>query len=247
MVTATFIILNYTLLHSKSPIAFVMCLPPSVVYTRWRQTDLDWRQPIWVQQVGCLAHNNTHKTIWEHQIITLAIHSARTLTLGHSRINSIHHRGIVTSLPSHHFNALCSSTTLPHSTWHQACNQALVQPKDILDIGYSGKDTTSPKEVMVDLKCYPLSNSQDRSCHLQIHLKCLQHRLETIQSFRRQLPPLLQTDNFPAHLGDPPIILPTKQFQPARWTWTTLPHEYHMDVTRGPAEYWWWALRLPAA
>jgi len=57
----------------------------------------------------------------------------------------------------------------------------------------------------VDLKCSPLSNSQNRGHHLQAHLECLQHHLKTIQSFSRPLPPQLLMDNFLAHLEDPPL------------------------------------------
>jgi len=92
-----------------------------------------------------------------------------------------------------------------HSTWHEAHNQALVQPRDIWVMGQRGKHKISPKKVMVDLECSPLSNSQDMSPHLQTHLECLQHCLEKFQSFCRQLPPLLHRDNFPGYLGDPPV------------------------------------------
>jgi len=138
-------------------------------------------------------------------MIMLELHQAKALNLGNPQINFIHHWGSVTRVPSHHFQALPSSTTLPYSTSHQACNQALVQPKDIRVVGHCGIDVTSPKEVMVDLKCSLLTKSQGRGHHLLAHLECLRNRLETIQSFSRYLPPLVHTDNFPAHLGDPPI------------------------------------------
>ena len=63
-------------------------------------------------------------------------------------------------------------------------------------MGHLGQDTISSKKVMVDLKCSPLSNSPDRGRHLQAHLECLQHCLETFQSFGRPLPPQRYTDNF---------------------------------------------------
>jgi hypothetical protein len=72
-------------------------------------------------------------------------------------------------------------------------------------MGHRGKDMTSPKVAMVALKCTPLSNSPDRGRHLQVHLECLQDRLETIQSIRQHCHPLLHTDKFPAHLGDLPF------------------------------------------
>jgi len=179
--------------------------------------DLRQRQPICLQQVGCLAHNNAQMTLWKHQMIMLEIHQAITLNLGNPRINFIHQhpdQGIVTRHCSDHFQALTSSTTRLHSTWHQAHNQVLVKPKDIRVMGHCGKDMISPKEDMVDLKCSPLSNSQGMGRHPQAHLECLQHRLETIQSFAQHLPfPLLQ-DNFLAHLVDPPLASQRNDF---RW------------------------------
>jgi hypothetical protein len=56
--------------------------------------------------------------------------------------------------------------------------------------------------AVVQLKCSPLSNSPDRGRHLQAHIECLQHRLQTMQSTGQHCPPLLHTDNFPAYLGD---------------------------------------------
>jgi len=137
----------------------------------------------------------------------LEIHWAKTLNSGNLRINFIHHhlQGIVTHLRSHHFQALRSSTTSLRSPWHEPHNQALVRPKDIRLMGHHGMNMISPKEDMVYLKCSPLSNSQDIGHHLQAHLECLQHCLETIQSFGQPLPlPPLQ-DNFLAPLLDPPL------------------------------------------
>jgi len=175
------------------------------VHIRYRWTDLCRRQPIWVDRVGCLAHNNAQMTMWVHQIIMLEIHQAKTLNSGNPQIKFIHHQGIVTRPRSHHFQALPRSTTVHHSTWHQAHNQALVQSNDIRVMGHCGQHMISPKEVTVDFKCSPLSNSQDMGCHLQPHLEYLQHSLKTIQSFDQHLSPLLHQDNFPVHLGDPPL------------------------------------------
>jgi hypothetical protein len=92
----------------------------------------------------------------------------------------------------------------------------MVQPKDIRVMGHCGKHMISPKEDMVDLKCSSLSDSQDMACHCQAHLKCLQHRLETIQSFGRPLPvPQLQ-DHFPAHLVNPPLASQRPDLSPLR-------------------------------
>jgi len=141
--------------------------------------------------------------MWEHRILMLEIHRTKTLNSGNPQIKFILHWGIVTRPCSHHFQALPSSTTMPHSTWHQAHNQALVQPKNIRVMGHCVKYMISPKEVMVDLKCFPLSNSQAMSRYLQAYLECLLHRLKAIQSFGRHCPPLLHQNIFPAHLGDP--------------------------------------------
>jgi len=164
--------------------------------------DLRQRQPIWLQLVRCLAHNNAQMTMWEIQTIMLEIHQAKTLNSGNPEIEFILHQGIVPRLRSPHLHTLPSSTTMPHSTWHQAHNQALVQPKNIRVVGHRGKHMISRKEVIVDLKCSPLRNSQDTGRNLQVHPECLQLRLETIQSFGRHHPPPLHRDDLPAHLGD---------------------------------------------
>jgi hypothetical protein len=144
--------------------------------------------------------------MWEHLTIMLEIHQAKTLNSGNPQIKFILHGGMVIRLRSLHFQVLPSFTTLPHSTGHQVRNQALVvQPKDIRVMGHRGKDTTSPKVAMADLKCSHLSNSPDRGHHLQAHLECLQHKLATIQSIGRHRPPQLHTDKFAVHLGDLPF------------------------------------------
>ena len=66
-------------------------------------------------------------------------------------------------------------------------------------------DMISPKEDMVEFKCSPLSYWQVMGRQLQAHLECLQHCLETIQSFGRPLRPPLHLDNLPVHLRDPPL------------------------------------------
>jgi len=86
----------------------------------------------------------------------LEIHQANTLNSGNCRTKFILHPGIVTRLRSHHFQALPSFTTLPHSTWHQASNQALVgQLKDIRVIVVSRKDTTSQKWLLWTSNVHP--------------------------------------------------------------------------------------------
>jgi len=206
-VTATFNILNYTPLYSKTQIESIIWSLPSWDHIRCLWTDIRRSQRIRLQQVGCLAHNNAQMTMCEHQMIMLELNWAKTLNSGNPRITFIHHHhpGIATCLRSHHFQTLPSSTTRPHSTWHQAHNQALVQPKDIRVVGHHGKHMISSKEDMVDLKRSPLSSSQDWRCHLQAHNDCLQNRLEAIQSFGRHLPLEMHQDKFPAYLGDHPL------------------------------------------
>jgi len=174
-------------------------------HIRWWRMDLRRRQPIWLVLVGCLAHRNAQITLWEHQIIMLEIHRAKSLNSGNPQIKCIVHRDIATRVRSHHFQALPSFNTMPHSTWHQAHNQAQEQHKDIQIMGHHGKHIISPKEVMVDLKCSLLSNSQDMGRHLQAHLECLQQCHDWIQSFGQHLPPPLHQDNVLAHLGGPPL------------------------------------------
>jgi len=124
---------------------------------------------------------------------------------GQQSNNFIHHQGVVTRLHSFHRQTLPSSTTLPHSTWQQAHTKALLQPRNIRVIDHLGNNTTSPKEVMVDLKWFPLSNSHGRGHHHQAHLECLQQHLETFQWFGRHHLPRLYTDSIPVHLGHTPI------------------------------------------
>jgi len=143
--------------------------------------------------------------MWEHGIIMLEMHRAKILNSGNPQIKLILHWSIFADPHRHNFQMLPSSTTMPHSTSHEAHNHALVQPKNIQVMGHGGKHMISSKEVMVDLKCSPLSNSQHMVHHLQAHLECLQHHLDTIQSFGRPLRPLLHKDNFPAHLEDHPF------------------------------------------
>jgi hypothetical protein len=70
--------------------------------------------------------------MWEYYRLMLEIHQAKTLLLENDQINFILHWGIVTRLFSHQVQVLPSSTTLRHSTGHQAWKPALVVlPKDI--------------------------------------------------------------------------------------------------------------------
>jgi hypothetical protein len=147
----------------------------------------------------------------------LEIYPAKTLKSGNPQINFIIHRGIVIHLCCHHLQALSSSTTIPVSSCHQGRNQALVvQPMDIRVMGNHGHDRTSPKENTVNLNCSLLSNSHDRGRHLQVHLECRQHRLESFQSISRHLPSLLHRDKFLAHLGDLPLASQRNNFSQLR-------------------------------
>jgi len=113
-------------LHSKWQIELIIWLLPSSVHIRCWRMDLCRRQPIWLQHVGCLAHNNAQMTMWEHHMMIQEISRPKTLNSGNPWINFIHyhhhhhhhhhhrHQGIVTRLRSHHFQALPSSTPRPH-------------------------------------------------------------------------------------------------------------------------------------
>jgi len=165
--------------------------------------DLCRRQPIWLQQVRCLAYNHAQMTVWDHQIIMLQMHQSKTCDWGNSQLSFSHHLGIVTLLCSHNFLVLSNFTTLLYSTWLQAHHESRVQPKNIQVIGHCDIHMITPKEVMVDLKYSPLSNSQDKGHHLQVHLECLQNRSETLQSFGWHLLSQLNRYNFLVHWGDP--------------------------------------------
>jgi hypothetical protein len=121
-------------------------------------------------------------------------------------MNFFHHQqGIVARRRSHHIERLPNSAIRPHSTTHQTHNQALVRPKDIQVMGHCSKHIIIPNEDIVDVKYSPLTKSHRMGCHFQVHLRCLQHRQETIKSFGRPNQPLLHQDNCPAHFGDAPI------------------------------------------
>jgi len=141
---------------------------------------------------------------WEHQIMMLEIHRAETFNWGNQQCCLIHRQGIVTPLCSNHFKVLWSSTTLSYSTWHEVNNQAPVWLKDIQVMIHHGKSMYSPKAVMANHKCSPLSNLQDMGCLFQVLLQCLQHSLEPVQLFGQQFPPLLHMHKFPVPLSDEP-------------------------------------------
>jgi len=167
-------------------------LLPSNTHIRCQRTDLHQRQPVRLQQVRCLAHITGEMTMWKHQLIMLEIHEAKTCNSGNPQINFIHHHpAIVNHLGSHHLQVFPRSTTRPHSTSQHAHNHALVQPKDIEVMDHRGKPMISPKEDMLHLKYFPLSNSHEMGRHLQAHVKCLQHSLETMQLLSGYLPPPL--------------------------------------------------------
>jgi len=145
----------------------------------------------------------------------LETHQAKTLNSGNKQINFILLWGIVTLLCGHHFQPRRSSTTVPHATWHQAHNKALLQPKDIRVMGHCGVHMISPKEVLVELKCSSHSNSQDMSHQSQVNLECLLHRLEAIKWFSWHLLSPLHQDNDLRAPRRPPIGLSLKWFQTA--------------------------------
>jgi len=159
-VTASFNICTYTRLHLKLPFEMIICLLPSFDYMQCYRIDPCWRQLIWLQYVACLANHNAQITIWDHQMIMRWIHWSQALNSGNPWINFIKPRGQVTDIRSHHFHALPTYTTLPHSIYHVAHNQALVQPKYIWVIGHRCKHMISPNEIMVDLTSSALTSAK---------------------------------------------------------------------------------------
>jgi len=133
----------------------------------------------------------------------LQIHQTRKLSLGNQWSSVVHRWSMVTWLCTHYFQMLPHSTTLPHSTWHQAHNQAPVKPKDIWVMGHCGKYMMSPKVVMVDLICSSDSNSQDLSHLLHPHLECKQYNVENIQSLCRHGIAQLHQSQCPVPLRNP--------------------------------------------
>jgi len=166
---------------------------------------------IWLQQLGCLAHNNAQMTVWKHQILMLETHQSNRLNSCNPQINSILHQDIVTRLRSHHFQALPSSTTMPDSIWHPAHNRALVQPKDIWVIGHCGKHMISPTRL------WWTSNVPPSAIHRTWAI-ISRHP----PSLPRHNPVIRLTSSFstapgqlPGAPGSTPISLPMKRFQPA--------------------------------
>jgi len=193
---------------------WIICLPPSFFHRWCRRTDLHWRQPIWLQQVGCLAHTNARRTMLEHQIIMLEIQWAKTLKWGNPQINFIHHRGIVSHLRNHHFQALPSSPTLSHPIWHEVRNQALVvQPKDIRVMGHRGKDITSPQGGYGGLQMFLPQQFTQQGPSSPATPRVPPSPTGIIPANRptsSSSPPYGQIPSTP---GRPSISLPTKRFQ----------------------------------
>jgi hypothetical protein len=84
---------------------------------------------------------------------------------------------------------------------------------DIRAMGHRAKYIISPKEDKVDLKCSPLSNSQDMGHHFQVHLKYLQHGLEKNPGIRLTTSASTAPGQLPGAHCRPSIDMPTKQFQ----------------------------------
>jgi len=166
--------------------------------------DLSWSQPIWLQQVGYLAPNNAHMTIWEYHIIMLEIHQAKPCNSDDSETNLIHRWGIITLLCGHHLQALTKSPSAPRSTCHQAHHSAGMRPMDIRVMGHNHTHIISTKMVIVDQEYSALSQVQHMGFHLQGHVEWLQHHQDTLQWLGRYLSPVLFQHNYPAHLWDPP-------------------------------------------
>jgi hypothetical protein len=178
--------------------------------------DFGRRQPIWRQPVGCFGQNHAQKTMLEHQIIMLEIHRSKTINSGNPRINFTYHnhpQGIVTPLRSPNFRVLPSFPTRHQLNFTPSSQSIAGATKEYPGYGgHRGKHMTSPKEDMVDLKWSSLSHSEDMGHHHHAHLNCLQHTMETIQSFGRPHPLPLHQDNLLTHLVDPPLASQRNDF-----------------------------------
>jgi len=124
---------------------------------------------MWLHLVAYLARNNAVTTIQNHRIKVHNMPLAKTVNLGNTPIHIIRHKGMVTHLHSSHFQALRSFITSLYPTWHTVRNLPGVQGKDIQVMGHRGKDMICTKVDIAGLKCSPLSSSQDKGRHLQVH------------------------------------------------------------------------------
>jgi len=139
----------------------------------------------------------------DQQRIYLAMPLAKTVLLCNTTTIFICCLGMITLHHTTHIQVHLSSSTILLSTWHQIRNLVPVQAKDSKPMGHYGNDMISLKADIVDHKCSPLPRWPDRSCHLQMHHKCLQQHLERIQLCSGHFPPLPIQDLFPAQVGNP--------------------------------------------
>jgi len=176
------------------------------LHRAWQQTDLHWKQSIWLHQVDYFAHNNAVTTNQNHWITVQEFPLAKTVNLWNTPISLFCHMGMVTHLHSSHFQALGSLITIVHATWHTIWIQPRAQGKDIQPIDHSSIDITSTMAVMVGLKWYHHCTLQEKSRHLQVQWACLQDYRETVQSIGWHHPVLRHhLGLLLAHLGDPQL------------------------------------------
>jgi hypothetical protein len=113
---------------------------------------------------------------------------------------------MVTLLQSSHFQLLHCFITSLHSTLHTVHNQPAAEVKDTPVMGYSGKNVTSTKAIMVGLECYPFQSVQVMGHHLQVIREFLLDLQKTTSTMGQSLAALILTlDLVPKHPGDPRI------------------------------------------
>jgi hypothetical protein len=116
LVTATSNILNYTLLHSKSPIALTICLRPSLGSHTMSMNGPPQKTTNMARPGGLFGSQQRPDDNVEASYNNAGNTPSKD-TQFRQLTNQIHPPpGIVTHLCSHHFQVLSRFTTLPHST-----------------------------------------------------------------------------------------------------------------------------------
>jgi len=92
-------------------------------------------------------------TICDQWIVFLKLPLAKTVHLGNTRPDIIHHMGTITLPHGSHFHTLLSFTCILYSTWLLVCHHAQVQGKDFQHMGHRGQYMISTKATMVGLNC----------------------------------------------------------------------------------------------
>lgn len=211
-VTCMFNVYYYTLEEFWTVYQITISVTYSFCHTVYSQIVLHQIHSIQLQQVAFWAHNIHLTSIWNYHILVVSMPQAKTVYLDNIPITFISNLDMVTLHSSNHSHTLPSSTMIHHPSWHQVLNQTPEPVKDFHVMTHHGKDMKFPRAVMVDLKWSLHHMSQNKNHHLQAHLKCLQHHLESIHSCGAHLPALLYQGLLLTYMRDPLSACKAKDF-----------------------------------